>query len=503
MATKRVSSTALFITGLLVLAMVSVGGIAAQEKSSQNAQDALADVSTAFTYQGELRDGGALADGVYDFRFALYDAVRDGAQVGSEVAVDGVTVSGGLFTVALDFGPVFDGTALWLEVGVREAGGGGVYTTLDPRQGLTAAPYALGLLPGAVMSGTVPSGSGVLNLSSSEYGLVVRSALEDGVYVFSAAEDGLRVRRAGDDGVQVSSAADSGLYVGHADGDGVFVCSTGDVTECSSSENSNNGVEIGNAENNGVAVYSADWSGVLVASVDGDGLSVADAGDDGVEIQSASDDGVAVIAAGDDGVYANTTRGSGEWGVRTPDKISASNLTFSSLTLVAQVAGPEPLSPGDLVAATGVTEPLPGSTIPMALVRPADAQSLNGIVGVVDGRMTLSMPSAPAEIARENPERDMPPGDEPPEFHSASGPANAGDYIALTVFGVAQVNVSAAEGIQPGQRLTSSEVAGQARPLRTKTLNGMVVTEGAPVIGIALAGSEPGRDSIPVFVTLR
>jgi hypothetical protein len=51
-------------------------------------------------------------------------------------------------------------------------------------------------------------------------------------------------------------------------------------------------------------------------------------------------------------------------------------------------------------------------------------------------------------------------------------------------------------------RLTVSGVAGAARPLRSESLNGMIVTEGAPVIGIALASPTAGSPIIPVFVTL-
>ncbi len=42
----------------------------------------------------------------------------------------------------LDFGAMFDGTDLWLEIAVDDGGGGGS-TVLTPRQHLTAAPYAL------------------------------------------------------------------------------------------------------------------------------------------------------------------------------------------------------------------------------------------------------------------------------------------------------------------------------------------------------------------------
>jgi hypothetical protein len=69
-------------------------------------------LGTVFTYQCRLRDSGAPANGVYDFRFILYDAASGGNQVGSEVYNDDISVSDGLFTVNLDFGgSVFTGEA--------------------------------------------------------------------------------------------------------------------------------------------------------------------------------------------------------------------------------------------------------------------------------------------------------------------------------------------------------------------------------------------------------
>ncbi len=101
-----------------------------------------APIGTEFTYQGVLSDAGAPASGVFDFRFFLYNADAGGSQVGPVVLVEDLTVTDGRFTSQLDFGPVFDGTALWLEVGVRDGGAGGSYTVLQPRQELTAAPFA-------------------------------------------------------------------------------------------------------------------------------------------------------------------------------------------------------------------------------------------------------------------------------------------------------------------------------------------------------------------------
>jgi hypothetical protein len=116
-------------------------------------------VGTSFTYQGRLTDGGSPADGEYDFQFALFDADTGGTQVGSTLTPENVMVSSGLFTVHLDFGSVFDGTALFLEIGVRPWDSMDPYTTLTPRQPLTAVPYALNAssAPWSGLSG-IPSG---------------------------------------------------------------------------------------------------------------------------------------------------------------------------------------------------------------------------------------------------------------------------------------------------------------------------------------------------------
>jgi len=101
-----------------------------------------ASLGTEFTYQGILSDAGSPATGDFDFRCYLYNAESGGSQVGPMVLVEDLLVTEGRITTQLDFGAVFDGTALWLEVGVRDGGSGGGYTVLSPRQELTAAPFA-------------------------------------------------------------------------------------------------------------------------------------------------------------------------------------------------------------------------------------------------------------------------------------------------------------------------------------------------------------------------
>ena len=104
---------------------------------------------TAFTYQGQLKLQDAPVDASADFQFRLYDAETGGAQVGTTVAVNNVTVVEGLFTVELDFGVgTFDSNARWLEITVRSPAGSGNFVSLAPRQALRAAPYALFALSG-------------------------------------------------------------------------------------------------------------------------------------------------------------------------------------------------------------------------------------------------------------------------------------------------------------------------------------------------------------------
>jgi hypothetical protein len=97
----------------------------------------------AFTYQGQLSDGSNPANGQYDLQFKLFNALSVGNQVGNTVTIGNKTITNGLFSVKLDFGNVFDGAGLWLEVGVRPGSSTGSYTILSPRQEITPAPYAL------------------------------------------------------------------------------------------------------------------------------------------------------------------------------------------------------------------------------------------------------------------------------------------------------------------------------------------------------------------------
>ncbi|MCK6483664.1 MAG: hypothetical protein HUU22_14550 [Phycisphaerae bacterium] len=109
-------------------------------------------LGTMFTYQGQLKIAGSPLDDVADFQFTLWDAAgagnppSGGNQIGSMVSVGNVAVVDGMFAVNIDFGgDAFNGQARWLQIAVRSPAGAGAFTTLAPRQRLTAAPHALAL----------------------------------------------------------------------------------------------------------------------------------------------------------------------------------------------------------------------------------------------------------------------------------------------------------------------------------------------------------------------
>jgi hypothetical protein len=127
--------------------------------------------STPLTYQGQLQGGGKPANGNYDFQFRL--AKSENGYVGPGVFLEGVTVTNGLFTAVIDFGTtVFDGSDLWLEIGVRTSGSDEDYSILSPRQPITAAPYAIYALAAGSANGG-PSGTNGIVLTSGSSNVLV------------------------------------------------------------------------------------------------------------------------------------------------------------------------------------------------------------------------------------------------------------------------------------------------------------------------------------------
>jgi len=117
-----------------ILVVTSIAGIVSAQTP----------LGTHFTYQGQLRGSGIPVVGNADFQFSLHDSEIGGNQVGMTRSKTDVAIANGLFTFSLDFGATaFNGDARWIEVAVRSPAGAGGFTTLTPRQPLTAVPYAL------------------------------------------------------------------------------------------------------------------------------------------------------------------------------------------------------------------------------------------------------------------------------------------------------------------------------------------------------------------------
>lgn len=125
----------------------------------------LAQVDTAFTFQGELYTDGQPTSGNVDLQFRLFDAALDGGQVGATLCVDNQAVSDGRFTLLLDFGAAYNGATRFLEIAVRSDAGQSCadpsgFTLLAERQPLSATPhasYALAAGTANLLNGQPPS----------------------------------------------------------------------------------------------------------------------------------------------------------------------------------------------------------------------------------------------------------------------------------------------------------------------------------------------------------
>jgi len=367
------------LIGLLTLGLLmalAVGMAVAQGPGPQGEVKPQVAMTTAFTYQGRLTDGDGPANGRYDFQFDLYDAARDGKRVGTETVED-VVVTDGLFTAQLDFGSVFDGRMLWLEIGVRPATESGAYTTLSPRQSLTAAPYAFYSLETARHShwGEWWTGRGVgLTLSSSDddglnatgstegghyggwfqayhgvYGEGTGATGQGGIFI-SENDDGVRVESAGDDGVDVGSAEGDGVHArGGSDADdyggwfrayhGVYGEATGVAgTGGTFSSASYHGVRVESAGDDGVHVDSAGTPSTMTPSVLSNGFEVTGASGNGMHVGRADETGVYVATAGFDGLHVDWAGGDGMYVGRAGDP---SATEWSPLSNGLEVAGAE------------------------------------------------------------------------------------------------------------------------------------------------------------------
>lgn len=100
-----------------------------------------------FTYQGELALNGTPAEGEFDLRFQIYTD-ETGTILLSTAYADDLILHGGRFSAEIGAESIFTGFDRWIAVSVRPGSISNLdrseasYTTLSPRQLITAAPYA-------------------------------------------------------------------------------------------------------------------------------------------------------------------------------------------------------------------------------------------------------------------------------------------------------------------------------------------------------------------------
>jgi hypothetical protein len=223
-----------------------------------------AGAGTTLTFQGRLTDASGVLDGAFDLRLILYDAEFGGSQVGSILFRDDVPVSKGLFTVALDFGAVFDGNARFLEVAVRPGSSTGAYSTLGVRKELT--PAAIALFSAATGDATVQRRTVPPTCPSGQY---LRSLAPDGTPTCALDVD------TNSGGTVTSVTAGAGLTGGPITGAGTLAADfagTGSAPTMARSDHDHDATyqrKIGGACAPGATVRQVNFDGTVVCEDNG------------------------------------------------------------------------------------------------------------------------------------------------------------------------------------------------------------------------------------------
>lgn len=279
----------------------------------------LVPVNSTFTYHGRLPNGPQHQNGEHDFRLTLYDALTGGNRIAGPVVLTYQTVDDGNFTLLVDFGPSpFQGEARYMEIAEKRSGHNEDYRVLSPRATLAPVPYALSLMPGAVISSTIASPGSILNiynggsgngLYSSSYGgrgVYGNSTTGTGVYGVSTSSNGVSGR---------SNGMGAGVY-GSGYYGGKFISSNGmGVFAQSSTDDAVHGLVMTGTAGSGVAgIHNGGGYGVSGSSARGVGVYGTSTDHAGVHGSSDTNYGVWGQSGSGPGVYGNSNSGPGIYG---------------------------------------------------------------------------------------------------------------------------------------------------------------------------------------------
>ncbi|MBL8246307.1 MAG: hypothetical protein JNL89_19070 [Rhodanobacteraceae bacterium] len=142
-------------------------------------------LSNSFSYQGSLNDGGSPASGSYDLQFQLQTSA--GVNVGAPLVREDVAVSGGLFSVELDFGAAITSGDFRLQIGVRPGASTGAYTTLSPTTNIRPTPQAQ---VAGIASEAVTVSPDSITSASIQSGAVTTSEIADSTVLSTDIADG-------------------------------------------------------------------------------------------------------------------------------------------------------------------------------------------------------------------------------------------------------------------------------------------------------------------------
>jgi hypothetical protein len=306
---QRILISVLFLTSLLVAGVVVWSY--AQEIGPPGGSARASAVGTTFTYQGQLKSGGAPVDDTCDFQFGLYDAASLGTQIGIS-QTESLTITNGLFTVMLNeggqFGPnAFGGDARWLEIGVKCTGEIS-YTNLG-RQALTAAPYALYAREADILDGQHAEAFWNIGGNAGTDPATHFLGTTDGqpLVMRTNGVEALRIDADGDVGIGVTDPGSYRLWISAGSDNGIRVESNGTYGIYAQGDSS--AVYGQSTDGNGVYGESTTHDGVAGRSTDGEGVDGRSVNDDGVFGRSVTNDGVYGYSEHDDGVYGRSCSG--------------------------------------------------------------------------------------------------------------------------------------------------------------------------------------------------
>jgi hypothetical protein len=518
-------------TTVVLLALIWVVGTALAQEPDGNSPAAPSggpNETHAFTYQGRLEDGGAPANGVYDFQVYLYDHPTPG--YGSQLAtcwdvktgLSNYYVEDGIFHFYLICGDwnsdFFTGGSRWLEIRAKPDAEL-IYTNLTPtrRHPISPTPYAWSLYPGAIISSSTGTGGdfgdSLLNLQDTRPSylgpgsptLLVRNHTGTAIRTWGGTTGVYGYGMTGP-GVVGKSGGTAGYFTSE-NGYGVYAESSGtDFWDHGGffSATNGSGVYARSVSKEGVFGYSAYKEGVFGYSKNDSGVygfsGGAGSGVYGVSSASYPRAGVYGQNSSNVGVH-----GSGKWGVvgtRTAGGTLAGYFydgvyVAGKLTVVG---GVDPIilegfpADPDRVYGTGDMLCLDGAS---AYVVPCSQANDTRVIGVIGPEVEIENGEVLVVImGHQGPEPEI-----GPLGASADGAQAA---ASLPERSVVRVKADASYGpIRRGDLLTSCPTPGHAMRAQPVEIGGIEIHRPGTIIGKAMEPLPRGQGLIEVFVTLQ